>query len=146
MLVSIVDFNKIMPLVNSIESTYSSRSESIQLVKKKLLSAQIVQPHELPSNIVTMNSVVTLRQINPILTYSIKLVYPTFDNVRENRVSLFSALGVAIFLGKIGEELTYTNWKGEHRIQILDIPFQPEANGNYVSAKTYETNNSPLLF
>ena len=138
MLVSIVDFNKIMPLVNTIENKFLSRSDSIQLVKKKLLSAQIVQPYELPSDIITMNSIVTLRQINPILTYSIKLVYPTFDNVRENRVSLFSALGVAIFLGKIGEELTYTNWKGEHRIQILDIPFQPEANGNYVSARAYQ--------
>ncbi|MGQ7867986.1 GreA/GreB family elongation factor [Sunxiuqinia sp. sy24] len=138
MLVSIVDFNKIMPLVNTIENKFLSRSDSIQLVKKKLLAAQIVQPYELPSDIITMNSIVTLRQINPILTYSIKLVYPSFDNVRENRVSLFSALGVAIFLGQIGEELTYTNWKGEHRIQILDIPFQPEANGNYVPARAYE--------
>ncbi|WP_170111244.1 GreA/GreB family elongation factor [Mangrovibacterium marinum] len=135
-----------MPLVNTIEPAYSSRSACIQLVKKKLLSAQVVHPDEMPSNIITMNSVVTLRQTAPILTYSIRLVYPTFDNVRENRISLFSALGVAIFLGKIGEELTYTNWKGEKRIQILDIPFQPEANGNYVSAKTYGMDNSPLLF
>ena len=137
MLVSIVDFNKIMPLVGTTELIYSSRFESIQLVKKKLLSAQIVQPYELPSDIISMNSIVTLKQINPTLVYSIKLVYPMIENAREKRISLFSALGVTLFLGKIGEELTYTNWKGDHRIQILDIPFQPEANGNYVPMRSY---------
>lgn len=138
MLVSIVDFNQIMPLVNASGINYSSRYESIQRVRKKLLSAQTVQPYELPPDVVSMNSVVTLRQIDSTLDCSIQLVYPTFENARENRISLFSALGVTLFLGKIGEELTYTNWRGTHRVQILDIPFQPEANGNYVPMRSYK--------
>lgn len=138
MLVSIVDFNQIMPLVNAIGINYSSRYDSIRQVRKKILSAQIVQPYELPSDVVSMNSVVTLRPVDAALAHSIQLVYPTFENVRENRISIFSALGVTIFLGKIGEELTYTNWRGTHRVQILDIPFQPEANSNYVPMRSYE--------
>lgn len=138
MLVSIVDFNQIMPLVNASGINYSSRHGSIQGVRKKLLAAQIVQPHELPPDVVSMNSVVTLRPVDATVACSIQLVYPTFENVRENRISIFSALGVTIFLGKIGEELSYTNWQGTHRVQILDIPFQPEANGNYVPMRSYE--------
>lgn len=60
-----------------------------------------------------------------------KLVYPEFEDIKEWKVSIFSALGRAIFSRKIGDQVIYKSRKRELRVKIMDVIFQPEANGNY---------------
>ena len=66
---------------------------------------------------------------------NLKLIYPESENIRENKISIYSALGTAIFLNKIGDDIIYKTWKNDNRVKILNIPFQLEANDNYVIKK-----------
>jgi len=130
MIVSNSDFKVLMQCINTLENRHTTRFEEIQLLKKKILLAKKVKIQKVPSEIVTMNSFVELNRINTGLKFKIQLVYPDFENIRECRISIFSALGVAIYLRKIGDEVIYSTWKNENRIRITDIIFQHAANGN----------------
>jgi regulator of nucleoside diphosphate kinase len=131
MVISVLDYKNVMQYVDVIEHQYPTRFRDIRLLKEKLLSSKKVQPQEVPPDIVTMNSVVVLRRSDSEITFSMRLVYPEYDNLREHCISVLSALGVAIFLQRTGDEVCYCTWKKENRIRIMDIIFQPEANGNF---------------
>ena len=129
--ISILDFEVLMKCILTTENCQNTTSEDIQLLKTKILSAYKVNPQELAPDVVTMNSFVKLNQVNTGIIYTVKLVYPEFEDMKEWKVSIFSALGRAIFLRKIGDQVIYKSRKREMRVKIMDVIFQPEANGNY---------------
>lgn len=129
--ISILDFEVLMKSILTIEDCQNTTSEDIQLLKAKILSAYKVNPQELAPDVVTMNSFVKLNQVNTGIIYTVKLVYPEFEDIKEWKVSIFSALGRAIFSRKIGDQVIYKSRKRELRVKIMDVIFQPEANGNY---------------
>lgn len=135
MIVSGLDFGILMQCIRTLEYRRDTKIECIQLLKRKMLAARKVRPEEVPSDVVTMNSFINLKQIETDSTFAVKLVYPEFENVNECRISVFSALGQAIFLRKRGDEVSYTAWGKENRIRIMNIIFQPEAKGNYYARK-----------
>jgi regulator of nucleoside diphosphate kinase len=100
-----------------------------------MAEAILVPSREVPSNVVTMNSVVSIKILKTGKLLSLKLVFPEFENYREYKVSLFSALGAAIFMAETGEKIEYCTWKSCNKIKILDIPYQPEANGEYIDKR-----------
>lgn len=129
--ISILDFEVLMKCILTTENCQNTTSEDIQLLKTKILSAYKVNPQELAPDVVTMNSFVKLNQVNTGIIYTVKLVYPEFEDIKEWKVSIFSALGRAIFSRKIGDQVIYKSRKRELRVKIMDVIFQPEANGNY---------------
>lgn len=135
MIVSGLDFGILMQCIQTIECRRDTEFEGILLLKKKMLAARKVSPEEVPSDVVTMNSFVKLKQISTDSVFTVKLVYPDFENVNECRISIFSALGQAIFLRRKGDQVSYTAWGKENCIRIMNIIFQPEANGNYYARK-----------
>lgn len=124
-----------MKCIRAIEGRHTTRFDEIQMLKRKISLAWEVKPQDVPRNIVTMNSFVELKRNNTNTTFTIKLVFPEFENIKENRISIFSALGASIFSEKAGTEVVYRTWKNENHIKITDVIFQPEANGNYYVAK-----------
>lgn len=132
MLISSIDYGKIMQQIRRIEQSSRNRIEHISLLKEKLSQACKVPPQEIPPNVVTMNSIVLLKQINSSTVFHFKLVYPDWENQRAQRLSIFSTLGMAVFLRKVGDEISGSSWKKNHQVKILDIPFQPEACGHFL--------------
>jgi regulator of nucleoside diphosphate kinase len=126
------DFKRVSQQIRFFENCLRTNFESIDIIKKKMADAFLVPSREIPDNVVTMNSVVLLKILKTGKVLSLKLVFPEFENYREYKISVFSALGASISLGKIGEKITYSTWKAHNKIKILDIPYQPEANGEYL--------------
>jgi regulator of nucleoside diphosphate kinase len=139
MIISTLDSELLMKCIRAVEGRHTTIFDEIQVVKKKISSACKVKPQDVPRNIVTMNSLVELQRNNTNTKFTIKLVFPEFENINENiketRVSIFSGLGAALFSGKVGDEVVYSTWKNEIRIKITNVVSQPEANGNYYVAK-----------
>jgi regulator of nucleoside diphosphate kinase len=131
MIVSILDFELLMKCILAIESRQNTNSVNLQLFRKKITSAQKVNPQDFPPNVVSMNSFIKLNQVNTGIIFTVKLVYPEFENIKERKISIFSTMGEAIFSRRIGDEVTYKTRQKEKRIKIMDVIFQPEANGNY---------------
>ncbi len=131
MIISTLDSELLMKCIHAVEGRHTTRFDEIQVLKRKISSAYKVKPQDVPRNIVTMNSFVELLRSSTETSFTIKLVFPGFENIKENRISIFSALGAAIFSEKVGDEVVYQTWKNENHIRITDVIFQPEANGNY---------------
>lgn len=131
MIVSILDFELLMKCILAIENRQNTNSNNLQLFRKKIMLAQKVNPQDFPPHVVSMNSFVKLNQVNTGIIFTVKLVYPEFEDIKEWKISVFSTLGEAIFSRKIGDEVTYKARQKEKRIKIMDVIFQPEANGNY---------------
>lgn len=131
MIISTLDFELLMGCIRALECRHTTKFDEVQVLKRKISLAQKVKPQDVPRDIVTMNSFVELQRNNAETSFTIKLVFPEYENIKENRISILSALGVAIISEKVGTEVVYHTWKNENHIMITDVIFQPEANGNY---------------
>lgn len=111
--------------VNSI-----SKIEAAALIKE-LNSATIVKPEQIPSNVVTMNSIVRISFLNANKTIEFQIVYPNQANVKNNKISIFSPIATALIGYKIGDEIDWIVPAGVTKIRIENIVYQPEAAGHY---------------
>lgn len=104
---------------------------------EKLLSeinrAELVEPHEIPPDVVTMNSIVKVRYLNNDREYNFQIVYPESADFRKNRISVFAPIGTALLGYRAGDIVSWKMPGGEARIQIEEIIYQPESAGDYSS-------------
>jgi regulator of nucleoside diphosphate kinase len=97
-----------------------------------LATAHIVPGEEVPGDIVTMNSHVVYRDLETQIAHEVTLVYPELADNTQHRLSVTSAVGIALLGTRLGEEVTAVLPNGQKRqLQILAVPFQPEAAGQF---------------
>lgn len=97
-----------------------------------LATAHIVPGEEVPGDIVTMNSHVVYRDLETQIAHEVTLVYPELADNAQHRLSVTSAVGIALLGARLGEEVTAVLPNGQQRpLQILAVPFQPEAAGQF---------------
>ena len=98
---------------------------------KEIQSASVVDPESIPSNVVTMNSIVQISFLNTKKTVEFQIVYPNQANVKENKISIFSPIATALIGYKAGDEIDWVVPAGITKIKIDAIVYQPEAAGHY---------------
>jgi regulator of nucleoside diphosphate kinase len=97
-----------------------------------LATAHIVPGEEVPDDVVTMNSHVVYRDLATQMAHEVTLVYPELADSTLQRLSVTSAVGVALLGARLGEEVNAVLPNGQQRqLQILAVPFQPEAAGQF---------------
>ena len=97
-----------------------------------LATAHVVPGEEVPSDVVTMNSNVVYRDLATRVAHEVMLVYPELADSAQHRLSVTSAVGVALLGARIGETVSAILPNGQQRqLQILAVPFQPEAAGQF---------------
>jgi regulator of nucleoside diphosphate kinase len=130
-IISTLDFERIMRQIEIAEEKCSKSNCNLLYLKNKIITAQKVDPHEMLANIVTMGSLIEIKTDYDSFAFKITLVYPEYENVIENKISIFSNLGTAIFLQKINDIINNNPSNNEHTIKILNIYYQPEAAGDF---------------
>ena len=97
-----------------------------------LATAHIVPGEEVPGDVVTMNSHVVYRDLATQVAHEVTLVYPELADNTQHRLSVTSAVGIALLGARLGEEVIAVLPNGQRRqLQILAVPFQPEAAGQF---------------
>jgi regulator of nucleoside diphosphate kinase len=97
----------------------------------ELDAAKIVEPEAVPSDVVTMNSIVKLSFLNNDKQVQFQIVYPNQANLKENKISIFSPIATALIGYKVKDEIEWIVPAGLTRIRIDEIIYQPEAAGDY---------------
>lgn len=98
----------------------------------ELERAKIVADTDIPSDVVTMNSVVEYRDLTTGKCNTVRLVYPDNTSIEDKRVSILSALGSALIGLREQQELNWRFPNGEtHRLKVIKVHYQPEANGDW---------------
>ncbi|MBP8128489.1 MAG: TetR family transcriptional regulator [Candidatus Hydrogenedentes bacterium] len=106
-------------------------SAYLDVLDAELNQARVVQPREVPPNLVTMNSRVRLRHADTGEERVCVLVFPKDAEVREENVSILSRLGTALLGFRVGDIIEYTSTRGTARYRIDALLYQPEAAGDY---------------
>jgi regulator of nucleoside diphosphate kinase len=94
--------------------------------------AVIVGSHEIPANIVTMNSQATLSDETSGEQMTWTVVYPPDADFENGRLNVFSPLGLALLGAKRGDRIRFTPPSGTEKVLKLEqILFQPEAADDF---------------
>ena len=104
---------------------------SLKELAHELAIAQIVDPQDVPADIVTMNSRVVVQDVETGESSEYVLVFPEQADVAEGRLSVVSPIGTAILGYAKGDVLTWQTPGGPRKIKIAAIPYQPEAAGDF---------------
>lgn len=98
----------------------------------ELERAKIVADSEIPRDVVTMNSQVEYCDLTSGKTNTVILVYPENASIEDKKVSILSPLGSALIGLREQQELNWRFPNGEtHRLRIVKVHYQPEANGDW---------------
>ncbi len=93
----------------------------------ELKRAEIVQPEEIPSDVITMNSRAELLDLESKERMQFTLVLPRDARIEEGRISVLAALGTAMLGYRVGDEFQWHVPYGVRRFRVTKVYFQPEA-------------------
>lgn len=130
-IISTVDYARLEPLVHDAIVRGGTPQYLTRALRAKLGHAQIVDPEQVPDDIVTMNSLVCLRDLDTDETESYSLVYPSFANIEEGQLSVLTPIGAGVLGHRKGADVDLEMPFGRSQIRIEDVQFQPERIGQY---------------
>ncbi len=103
-----------------------------QALEAELLRANVVEPSEVPEDVVTMNSTVRFRVLNSGEVFTLTLVYPKDMDDTGAKISILAPLGTALLGLSQGDEIDWPKpGGGVVRVRIEEVAFQPERAGRY---------------
>ena len=107
------------------------RMPGIDALQAELDRATVVEPEEMPPNIVTMNSTVRFRDDNSGKEYELTLVYPDGAG-QPGTVSVLAPIGSALLGVAVGQSIAWVVPGGRAiTLRVLELVRQPEAMGEY---------------
>ena len=90
-------------------------------LEHELERATAVDPIDCPTDVVTMNSTVRLRDMDRDELETITLVYPADANTEKSRISVLSPLGTAIIGYRAGDSIESAVPRFERRLRVEEV-------------------------
>ncbi|GAB1453350.1 nucleoside diphosphate kinase regulator [Draconibacterium sp.] len=131
LIINSLDYSRIKKCISDAKQFRSINAGEAEKLMNELNSAKIVMPEKMPSDVVTMNSIVKLSFLNNNKQVQFQIVYPEQANLKENKISIFSPIATALIGYKIADEIEWIVPAGLTKIRIDEIVYQPEAAGDY---------------
>lgn len=105
--------------------------ESFGILCEKMLNASVVESKNIPPDVVTMNSVCTLREKDGKELSVYTLVFPEKANINGNKISVLSPLGSSLLGSAIHDVIDNPVPAGIQKLVLEKIIYQPERSGDY---------------
>jgi len=126
-----LDYLRIKKRIENARKLRSIAGSEAESLLNELESASIMEPGDIPPDVVTMNSVVRISFSGTEKRVQFQVVYPDQANFKENKISIFSPIATALIGYRIGDEIEWVVPGGLTKIKIEDIIYQPEAAGDF---------------
>lgn len=125
------DHTRLQGLLRVLRKRSGVNSWNLDALELGLTHARTVAPDAIPSDVVTMNSKVTLRDVATSECVSLTLVFPDACARDGQRVPVLSPLGLALLGCRVGDVVEHSKPGGPQRLLIERLEYQPEARGNF---------------
>ena len=103
----------------------------VNRLEEELEFAEVVAPHDIPPDVVTMRSKVRLKDLDTEEESIYSIVFPTEANFDERKISVLAPLATALLGSRLGATVEFEAPGRTRRLQILEILYQPESAGDY---------------
>ncbi len=126
-IISSLDLDRIESLLAALPaSAFPGKAD----LEAELDRADVVEPAQMPANVVTMNSTVQFEILETHKDFRLTLVYPRDIDGSADRVSIFAPIGSALLGMSVGDELAWPGPGGKAMtVRVTSIIFQPENAG-----------------
>jgi regulator of nucleoside diphosphate kinase len=125
------DMERLSSLIDGVRATGPQKKAYLGELEKELERARVVNPEKIPGDVITMNSVVRIRDLEAGEEMTYTLVFPADARIEENRISVLSAIGTALIGYRVGDTIEWKVPSGLKRWKVEGILYQPEASGHY---------------
>lgn len=118
-------------LNNLLDSDKYAGFPGVDALRGELDRAKVVEPGEVPPDVVTMNSVVHCRDEASGASYELVLVYPHAAG-KAGAVSVLAPVGSALLGLSVGQSIAWQVPGGRTlQVKVLEVVRQPEAMGEF---------------
>ena len=102
-------------------------------LEDELVRAEVVEPQQVPPNVVSMNAKVLISIAPSTEPKEIHLVYPHDFRGDHGQVNVLAPVGAAILGFAEGQEIEWPQPDGHlMRVKIIKVLYQPEREGDYL--------------
>jgi regulator of nucleoside diphosphate kinase len=99
----------------------------LQALEQELRRAEVVDPGEIPADIITMNSRAEMHDLETGERLTFTLVFPSQARIEEEKISVFAPIGAGMLGYRVGDEFEWQVPDGVRRMRVTKIHYQPEA-------------------
>lgn len=125
------DHQRLSGLIETTRERNGVDREYLNNLEAELDRAEIVDPKDIPADVITMRSKVRLRDLVSGEDNIYSLVFPTEADFSEGKISILAPIGTAILGYKLGDTIEWPVPSGLRRLKVDEILYQPEAAGDY---------------
>ena len=100
-------------------------------LRTELDRAVAVEPGEIPPDVITMNSTVSLVDVDTAEEEDFTLVFPKDADADSGRISVMAPLGTAMLGHRVGDVFEWEVPMGRKHWRVAGVIYQPEAAGDY---------------
>jgi regulator of nucleoside diphosphate kinase len=130
-LITDTDRERLRALVSRLRDSGRVRGDHVAALSERIRSGGIVSPKDIPRNVVTLNSQVSLRDLDSGSRVHCTLSDPFEVGVFGNRLSVAGPAGTELLGKRVGQIIRWPVGARERRYRIEQIPYQPEAAGDF---------------
>ena len=128
-LISSLDADRLEKLIDALPSKAFPGKEALEA---ELARAKVVDPKDVPSGVVTMNSTVRFEVESSKDEFRLTLVYPKDLDDSGEKISILAPVGSALLGLSEGDEIEWPKpGGGMMRVRITEVTYQPERSGEY---------------
>lgn len=125
-IISDPDRRRLEAIIEAARIDARDREDSLAALEAELDRAEVVPADEVPPDVVTMRSVVRLRDLDSGEAEEYALVYPAEADMAQNRISVLAPIGTAILGYRVGDVIEWPVPAGLRRLRVEEVLFQPE--------------------
>ena len=129
LIISIEDRDRLVALLDSARMDSRVREDYLAALEGELSRARVVPADSVPADVITMNSIVRLRDLDSDEVEEMELVYPGDADMENNRISVFAPIGTAILGYRLDDVIEWPVPAGLRRLRVEEVVYQPERAG-----------------
>lgn len=125
------DLARLEELLEKVSTEDSRDSRHLNELEDELLRAEVVEPRDIPADVITMNSQVCLKDLDSGEELVYTLVFPNDARLEENRISILAPVGTALLGYRVADTIKWKVPGGIRRLKVKKMLYQPEASGDF---------------
>lgn len=125
------DMDRLIELIEGMRMAPKANQANLDLLEKELYRGVLVDPQNIPRDVITMNSRVSVTDTTSGEKMTYTLVFPSAANITDHKLSILAPLGMALLGYRMGDIIEWAFPSGIRKLRIDGIIYQPEAAGDY---------------
>ena len=125
------DQQRLQDLVAATAASDPRQQGDWKALAEELRRAVIIQPNEVPADVITMNSRAELIDLDTNETVTFTLVFPPDARLEDDKISVLAPIGAGMLGYRVGDEFEWNVPQGVRRMKVTRVHYQPEAAGDF---------------